>query len=66
MASRQDPAAPQIPHQGTAEVGKGEVIPHRHHNGADGDRPEHGALVRHEYGLLAPEKPAGDPAAAEP
>ena len=38
---------------------------HRHPDGADGARPKHGALVRREYSILAPEEQAGDPAAAE-
>ena len=37
---------------------------HSHPNSSDGARPEHGALARCEYGLLAPEEPAGEPAAA--
>ena len=40
--------------------------PHRHSDGADGARPEHGVLVRCEYNLLAPKDPAGNPATAEP
>ena len=40
--------------------------PHRHHDVADGARPEHSTLARHEYGLLAPEDPAGNPDAADP
>ena len=39
---------------------------HSHSGGGDGARPKHGALARREYGLLPPEEPAGDPAAAEP
>ena len=39
---------------------------HRHSDVVDGARPKHGALARHEYGLLAQEDPAGDPATAEP
>ena len=66
MSSRQEPAAPQIPHQGTAEGGRGEVRPHRHPGGANGARPEHGALARRKYGLLSLEDPAGDPAAVGP
>ena len=41
------------------------VRPHRNHDGADSARPKHGALVRREYGSLAPEKPAGNLFAAE-
>ena len=41
------------------------VSTQKHPNGADGARPEHNALARREYSLLAPEEPAGDPAAAE-
>ena len=36
----------------------------RHPNGNDGARPERCMLVRREYGLLAPEELADDPAAA--
>ena len=39
---------------------------HRHPNGADSSRPDHGALTRHKYSLLAPEETAGHPAAADP
>ena len=39
---------------------------HRHTEGANGARPEHGALARHKYGLMAPEDPAGDLAVADP
>ena len=38
----------------------------RYYDGADGARPEHGVLARREYGLLALEDTAGDPAAAGP
>ena len=65
MKSGKDPAAPQIPQQGTAEGKRGEVIPQRHHDGADGARPKHDALARRKYGLLASQEPAVDPAAAE-
>ena len=54
MVSGQEPAVPQIPQQGTAEVWRGVVRPHRHTDSADGARPEHGALVRRKYILLAP------------
>ena len=37
------------------------VRPHRHHNGADGNKHER----EREYGLLVPAEPAGDLAAAE-
>ena len=66
MASGKEPAAPQIPQQGTEEGGRGEVIPHRHSDGADGARPEHGTLVRRKCGLLAPEELAGNQAKTEP
>ena len=36
----------------------------RHTAGTDGARPEHSALARRKYGLLALEEPAGDPAVA--
>ena len=36
----------------------------RHTAGTDGARPEHGALARREYSLLAPTGTAVDPAAA--
>ena len=38
----------------------------RHSKGTDGSRLEHGALALRKYGLLAPEGPAGDPAAERP
>ena len=41
------------------------MILHRNPDGTNGARPKHGALARREYGLLAPEEPAGDPAAVE-
>ena len=66
MASGQEPAAPHSPQRVTSEGGRGEVRPQRHRNGANGARTKHGALVRREYGLLAPEDLAGDPAAADP
>ena len=65
MASRQDPVAPHIPQRGTLEGKRGEVSTHRHTYVTDGARPEYGVLVHREYGLLSPEEPAGDPAAAE-
>ena len=58
--------------RGTAEVDRGgelQVSTQRHSNGANsanGTRPKHGVLVGREYRLLAPEGPAGDPAAAGP
>ena len=39
---------------------------HRHPDGANGTRPEHSALARRKYGLLALDEPTGDPAAADP
>ena len=66
MASGLAPAPSPIPHQDT-ETGRGsEVSMHRHLEGVYGANPEHGALARREYSLLAPEDPAGDTAAAEP
>ena len=66
MASGSGTAAPPIPQWGTA-VGRGsKVSMHRHPDGDDGARPDHGGLARREYNLLAPEEPAGDPATAEP
>ena len=38
----------------------------RYPDRADGASPEHGSLARHEYGLLAPEEPTGDPDVAGP
>ena len=38
----------------------------RHSDGSGSTRPEHGALTRSEYGLLAPEGPAGNPSVAGP
>ena len=46
--------------------GEQQVGTQRHSDGADGARPKHSALARHEYGLLVPEEPAGDPAVARP
>ena len=66
MASGQELAAPQKSQRGTIDGGIGEVRPHMHTNGADGSRPEHGALARHKYGLLMPEDLADDPAAKDP
>ena len=66
MASGQEPTAPQIPQQDTAEGERVEVSMHRHPDGADGARPEHGALARRKYSLLAPKEPEGNPATAEP
>ena len=66
MASGQEAAAPHILQRDTAEGERGEVIPHRYPDGADGARPKHGVLLGCEYGLLAPEDPAGDPVAAGP
>ena len=63
MASGQEPLAPQSPQRDTSEGKRVEVSTHRRPNDA---RPEHGALARREYGLLAPKEPAGNPAAAEP
>ena len=40
------------------------VSTQRHSDGAEVSRPEHGALSRREYDLLATEGPAGDPAVA--
>ena len=39
--------------------------PHKHPDCANGASPEHGALARRQYVLLAPENPAGNPAAVE-
>ena len=66
MASSKEPKAPHIPQWGTAEVNRGEESMQGHPDSADGDRTKHGALARRKYGLLAPEQPTGDPAAAEP
>ena len=66
MTSGQDPAAPQIPQRFPEEGGRGEVRPHRPPDSADGARTKHGALARREYGLLAPEEAAGNPASADP
>ena len=41
------------PQQGTAADTDSAGTPPRHTVGNDGTRPEHGALVRREYGLLA-------------
>ena len=54
-----------------SKVGQGrgrerKVSKQRHPDGSDGARPKHRALAHREYGLLAPEEPAGDPAAAGP
>ena len=57
-------AAPPIPQLGTAADKDSMGTLHRHSDGADGARPENGMELRRKYGLLAPEEPAGDPAAA--
>ena len=66
MTNRPGPAAPQIPQRGMAEGGGSKVSTHRHPDGANSARTEHGALARREYGLLVLEEPADDPAALEP
>ena len=48
------------------EGGRSKVSMHRHPDGANGTRPEHSALARRKYGLLALDEPTGDPAAADP
>ena len=60
MTSRMGPAAPPIPHWGTAADGDRAGTQHRHPDGADGARPGRAS----KYGLLAPADPAVDPAAA--
>ena len=42
------------------------VSTHRRPDGSNSARPEHVALACCKYGLLAPDEPEGDPAAAEP
>ena len=54
MESNQEPLAPHITQHGTVEGDRVNVNTQRHPDGVDGARPEHGALVRREYGLLAP------------
>ena len=66
MESDQEPAAAPSTQQGTEEGERVEVITQRHSDGADGTRPGHSALACREYGLLAPEEPAGDPATVGP
>ena len=66
MASGPVPAAPSIPQKGTATGRGSKGSMHRHPDGANSARPKHGMLACHKYGLLVPEEPAGDPAAAEP
>ena len=66
MASGQEPAAMQSPHQVTSEGDRLEVRIQRHTERADGARPDYGTLTGREYGLLVPEDPAGDPAVAGP
>ena len=66
MVSGQDPAVPQIPQQGTAEGGRGEVRPQRHPDGTYDASPKHGTLSRRECGLLVQEDPVGDPFTAKP
>ena len=65
MTIRQGSAAPLSPQQGMAASRGRKVSMHRYINGADGARPKHGALTCCKYGLVAPEEPAGNPAAAE-
>ena len=57
-------AKPPLPQQGTAADVGSTVTPPRHTAGTDGNRPEHGALTRQEYSLLAPAVTAVDPADA--
>ena len=57
-------AALPRPHRGTAAEESSVGIPTRYTDGTDGARPEHGALARHEYGLLALTGTAVDPADA--
>ena len=47
MASGPCLAAMQCPQQGTAEGGGSKVSMHRHPKGADGARPDHGAIARY-------------------
>ena len=53
---------PSCQNRGT-EAGDSTQTPHRHPDEADSARPEHGALARRKYGLMATEDPAGDAAA---
>ena len=46
-------AAPPCPQQGMAEEIGSAGTPTSHTAGTDGSRPEHGALARHKYDLLA-------------
>ena len=66
MESKMNPGAPPITPQRMAE-GESDRITmvsmQRHSDGANCARPKHSALVHRKYGLLAPEGPAGDPAA---
>ena len=64
MASGKEPVAPQIPQRGILGGEIGEVSMQRHPDGANGASPKLSALARRKYGLLAPEEPAGEPAAA--
>ena len=66
MKSNQEPAVLPSKPRGTKEGEIGEVSTQRYSDGTSGVRPEHGALARRKYGLLAPEEPAGDPAATGP
>ena len=66
MTSKPGPAAPQIPQRGMATGRVSKVSTHRHPNRTKGARPEHGALSRRKYGLLAPYDPEDNPASAEP
>ena len=57
-------AALLCPQRGTAAENSRVGTPTRHISGTDGARPEHSALARRKYNLLAPTGTAVDPADA--
>ena len=65
MRSKPGLTAPPSPQWGTSAGRGSEVNTHRYPDSADRSRTEHNALAQRKHGLLAPEEPAGNPAATE-
>ena len=61
-----EPSAPPITPRETVEGESGGITMVSTQWYSNGTRPEHGTLARCNYGLLAPEEPAGNPAATGP
>ena len=59
-------APPPSPQRGTATDNNSAGPQKKHYDGADGARPKNGMQLSREYGILASEKPVGDPATAGP